>query len=68
MFVLRSVISMLIDIGRSARRFLVYICSPRTLRVAREEPSFGGGNNRGLSTYHAATGMTWRQQRFQTGT
>jgi hypothetical protein len=59
---------MLIDIGRSARSLLVHVCSPRTLRVAHEEPSFGGGNNLGLSKNQAAMGMAWRQLRFQTGT
>src|ERR687897_80801 len=59
---------MFIDIGKSARRFLVHICSPRTLRVAHEDSSFGGGNNRGLSKNQATTEIAWRQLRFQTGT
>src|ERR687894_388253 len=59
---------MLISLGRSAWVVLVHNCSPKTLRVAHEEASLGGGNNRGLSKNQAAMGMAWRQLRFQTGT
>src|SRR5215216_699758 len=58
---------MLIDIGTSARNFLVHICSPRTLRVAHEELSCGGGNKRGFSKNQAPTETAWRQLRFQAG-
>src|SRR3712207_413491 len=63
-----SALSTLIDIGKSARSFLVHICSPRTLRVAHEESSFGDGNNRGFSKNQVPTETAWRQLRFQTGT
>src|SRR5215217_8548151 len=58
---------MLINIGRSARGLLVHNCSPRTLRVAHEEASFGGGNKRGFSKNQAPTETAWRQLRFQAG-
>src|SRR5918998_3710340 len=62
-----SPLSTFCAIGRSACFFLVHSCSPRTLRVAQEEPSSGGGNNRGLTKNQAPTETAWSQLRVQTG-
>src|SRR4028118_396404 len=58
---------MLCAIGRAARSCLVHSCSPRTLRVAHDESSLGGGNNRGLTKNQAPTETASRQLRSQTG-
>src|SRR5688572_20798285 len=51
------------DMGRSSS----HLSSPRTTRVAKAEPSRGGGKTTAFSANHAATTRPCLALRFQTG-